>query len=170
MWKESELKILTHHGVTSAKKYIRDGFKEKVSHDIVIEANLSEGTVTITSEDFEETVDLIFAKNKAQRPRKAKLSSENLTKEKLISKAEDCAAKRKFAFPEYTYWFESDYTVYEKYEKSILLSRIYKCEDRYDCYVFLKGKRLEDYVRFDSMSLREAKYEVERRIIKMGVI
>lgn len=161
MWKESVLKILSHHNVTSDKKFYRDGFKEKVLHDILIEANISNKTVTISSEDRFETVDLIFSKNKSNRPRKLSLDEKKMSSEKLAEKAESHAEKRGYVFPEEKFWIEKDHLIYEKYSKSTLLSRIYKCEENYDCYVFTKGGRLDDYFRFEESDLSMAKSRAE---------
>lgn len=167
MWKNSVLKILNHHSVTSDKKFYRDGFKEKVIHDILIEANISNRTLTISSEDRFETVDIIFSKNKSSRPRKLSIGEDKICYKNLTDKAEYHAKKMGYVFPDEKFWFEKDHVVYEKYSKSILLSRIYECEEHYDCYVFAREGRLDDYFRFKEDSLSEAKEKAEAMIKNM---
>ena len=157
MWKKSSLTILNFGGFTSKKRKVDPcGFKYTVPFDLIIEQNHTFGYAHLSLEDFESTIDLVSGKQKT-RPKKYPLRKNNFNEKYLKSYAIKKAKSLKFIPPEEDYWIKSDYEVEELYISNMLASRIYKVEEQYETYIFIRNGRLDDHIRFNASDIEKAK-------------
>jgi len=157
MWKKSSLTIFNFGGFTSKKRRVDPcGFKYAVLFDLIIEQNHTFGYAHLSLEDSESTIDLVSGKHKA-RPKKYPLSKNNFNEKYLKSYALKKAKSLKFISPKENYWIKSDYEVEDLYISNMLASRIYKVEEQYETYIFIKDGRLDDYIRFNASDIDKAK-------------
>lgn len=165
MWKKSNLTTITLNGVTGKKKIIRDGHKEHSVFDIIIEFNKSNSTLSVCAEDLDSTFDLISGKEK-NTPKKISTKSESSSYFK--SYAESKAETFGFIVEEDPFWIEKNSDVYELFSNKRLVARIYVTEEDLDCYVFYRGKRFDDYIRFRDDDINNAKFLCTDKANLMG--
>ena len=68
------------------------------------------------------------------------------------------AKSANFKVCEEPYWIKNDDIVIELYSNKRLAARIYKKENYFDCYVFYRGKRFDDYIRFKDDDINNSKF------------
>jgi hypothetical protein len=155
MWKESKLTTLTLNGVIGKDKIIRDGHKEHEFCDMIVEINKTRSTFSACIEGSKDTFDLISMKERNSiKKMSTKKTNDRYFKDYAINKAE----LSKFKIPEDISWIKKEDDIVELFSNNKMAARIYISKDSLDCYVFYRGKRFDDYIRFAGNDINNAKF------------